>query len=244
MSVSTQPLAIVSAMQEELHALIPLLEEPRRVDVGARRFHLGFMHGHAVVLARSGIGKVAAAITATLAIQHFNAHSLVFTGVAGGLGEGVAIGDFVLARELLQHDLDASPLFPRFEVPLTGVSRFSADAALSDACAAAVQRCVQSGAIGTPKLHQGLVISGDRFIATAAHSAELRGALPDALAVEMEGAAVAQVCSAFGVPLAVLRIVSDRADDAAHGDFAAFMVGASAATRHVIEDWLRATPRV
>ncbi len=231
-------------MQEELHALIPLLDEPQCIRVGGRQFHLGLMHGHAVVLARSGIGKVAAAITATLAIQHFNAQVLVFTGVAGGLGEGVAIGDFVLARELLQHDLDASPLFPRFEVPLTGVSRFLADAALSDAFDAAVQRCLQRGAIdGAPKLHQGLVISGDRFIATAAHSAELRCALPDALAVEMEGAAVAQVCNAFGIPLAVLRIVSDRADDSAHVDFAAFMVGASAATRSVLEDWLRATPR-
>jgi adenosylhomocysteine nucleosidase len=242
--VGAQPLAIVSAMQEELHALIPLLDEPRRVKVGARQFHLGSMHGHAVVLARSGIGKVAAAITATLAIQHFNAHSLVFTGVAGGLGKGVKIGDLVLARELLQHDLDATPLFPRFEVPLTGVSRFSADGPLSGAVLAAVQRCLQRGAIaGAPKLHQGLVISGDRFIATAAHGAELRSALPDALAVEMEGAAVAQVCHAFGVPLAVLRIISDRADDAAHTDFAAFMVGASAATRSVIEDWLRAWPR-
>jgi adenosylhomocysteine nucleosidase len=237
--------AVVSAMQEELHALIALFDEPHLCRVGDRQFHVGRIHAHEVVLARSGIGKVAAAITATLAIQHFNAHAqaLVFTGVAGGLGEGVAIGDLVLARELLQHDLDASPLFPRFEVPLTGRSHFAADARLSGEIAAAVRRCLRRGAFqGAPRLHQGLVISGDRFIATAAHGAELRAVLPDALAVEMEGAAVAQVCAAFGTPFAVLRTISDRADDAAHGDFAAFMVGASAATRSVIEDWLRTTP--
>ena len=75
---------------------------------------------------------------------------------------------------------------------------------------------------GQPRLHQGLVISGDRFVATADESAALRAALPDALAVEMEGAAVAQVCADFGLPLAVLRVISDRADDSAHVDFLRF----------------------
>ena len=76
--------------------------------------------------------------------------------------------------------------------------------------------------IARPRLHEGLVVSGDRFVATAAESAALRTALPDALAVEMEGAAVAQVCADFGLPFALLRVISDRADDSAHVDFLAF----------------------
>ncbi len=241
-----RPLAILSAMQEELHALLPLLGAAQRVSVGGRMFHRGRIEGQGVVLALTGIGKVAAAISTTLAIQHFDAHALVFTGVAGGLRDEARIGDLVLARELLQHDMNASPLFPRFEVPLTGRSRFAADASLSDTLYAAAARCLErSGfaAKGTPRLHEGLVISGDQFIATAAQGAALRATLPDALAVEMEGAAVAQVCAAFGTPFAVLRIISDRADDAAHGDFAAFLAEvASPVTRRVIQEWLGGLP--
>ncbi len=237
-------MAVLSAMQEELQALIPLLDQARRVSIGGREFHRGRIHGHDVVLALSGIGKVAAALSTTLALAHFDARALVFTGVAGGLGDGVAIGDLVLARELLQHDIDASPLFPRFEVPLTGRSRFAADASLSDALHGAAQRCIQRGAFpGSASLHEGLVISGDQFIATAAQGWSLRADLPDALAVEMEGAAVAQVCAAFGTPFAVLRTISDRADDSAHVDFAAFIAEvASSVTRSVVQEWLAAWP--
>ncbi len=130
--------------------------------------------------------------------------------------------------------MDASPLFPRYEVPLSGRSRFPAGTALSDRLASAALQCLADApsalgaghladfGIDTPRLHQGLVISGDRFVATAAESAALRKSLPDALAVEMEGAAVAQVCADFGLPFALLRVISDRADDTAHHDFLRF----------------------
>ena len=235
-------------MHEELHALIPLLEGAQGMRLAGRMFHTGTLHGHDVVLTQSGIGKVAAAVSTTLAVQHFNAQALLFTGVAGGLSDGVAIGDLVLARALLQHDIDASPLYPRYEVPLTGCSRFAADEALSDALRAAALRCIGRASFvghgaGRARLHEGLVISGDRFIATAAQGAALRAALPDALAVEMEGAAVAQVCAAFGTPFAVLRTISDRADESAHGDFAAFIADvASVVTRSVVQEWLAAMP--
>jgi len=140
------------------------------------------------------------------------------------------VGDVVVARELLHHDMDASPLFPRFEVPLTGRSRFASDAALADALVAAALRA------GALRVHEGLIVSGDSFIASAAQSAALRALLPDALAVEMEGAAVAQVCADFGRPFAVVRTISDRADDAAHVDFTTFIEEtASATTRAIVE---------
>ncbi len=177
-----------------------------------------------------GIGKVAAATTTAVLLDGMEVQSLLFTGVAGGLGADVRRGDVVIAQTLLQHDMDASPLFPRYEVPLTGRSHFAADPAL---CAAVTRGCEQvlqaphsalaSFGIDAPRCHAGLVISGDRFVATAAESAALRAALPDALAVEMEGAAVAQVCADFQRPFAVLRTVSDRADDSAHLDFGRFI---------------------
>ncbi len=248
---STAPLAITSALHDELRALLPLLEGAHTVELGGRRFHVGRIGARPVVLVLSGIGKVAAATTATLLIQHFGASALLFTGAAGGLHDDVAVGDVVVARALIQHDMDASPLFPRFEVPLTGRSHFAADAALSHALAAAATRCLAQAealigrrhltefGIARPRLHQGLIASGDRFVSSAAESRALRALLPEALAVEMEGAAFAQVCSDFGRPFAVLRCISDRADDSAHVDFNRFIAEvASVYTRAVVHDWL------
>jgi len=207
-------------MQEELAALLPQLENARASRAGGREFWQGRLAGAPVVVVLSGIGKVAAATTATLLIERFGAARLLFVGVAGGLATGVNVGDVVLADALLQHDMDASPLFPRHEVPLTGLSHFPADPGFS----ATVQRGAEAALAGSAAtLHRGLVISGDRFVATAAESEALRQRLPEALAVEMEGAAVAQVCHAFGTPLAVLRCISDRADDTAHVDFGRFL---------------------
>jgi len=228
-------IAIVSAMHEELRALLPLLQGASVERRANRDCHLGRIDGRDVLLVLSGIGKVAAATTAALVLDRSEVRALLLTGVAGGLAPGVQVGDVVIACSLLQHDMDASPLFPRYEVPLMGCSRFNADAAMCDALAAGCDRVLKAPhaalarlGIGQPRLHAGLVISGDRFVSTAAESVALRAALPDALAVEMEGAAVAQVCADFGRPFVVLRTVSDRADDAAHVDFARFIEGVAA----------------
>ena len=110
------PMAIVSAMHEELRALLPLLDAPQRVVRAGREFHRGQLHGRPVVLVLSGIGKVAAATTVAVLAGEFGPRSLLFTGVAGGLAAGVRVGDVVLARELLQHDMDASPLSVKFQL--------------------------------------------------------------------------------------------------------------------------------
>ena len=227
--------AIVAALHDELASVLALIPDEQKEVVGGREFWVGHLHGQDVVAVLSGIGKVSAATTATLLIDRFKVQRIVFTGVAGGLGPGVKVGDVVLARSFLQHDMDASPLFPRHEVPLYGRARFEADAALADALELACERMLHSlpQQLGTstvdafglqaPRLHQGLLISGDRFVATTAESVALQRGLPDALAVEMEGAAFAQVYHDFGVPLAVVRTISDRADDAAHVDFPRFL---------------------
>ncbi len=227
--------AVVAALHDELASVLALMPDEHKERVGGRDFWVGHLHGQDVVAVLSGVGKVAAATTATLLIERFGVRRIVFTGVAGGLGPGVNVGDVVLARSFLQHDMDASPLFPRHEVPFYDRSRFDADAALGDALELACERMLQTlpeqldaatvDAFGlqAPRLHQGLLISGDRFVATTAESQALQCELPDALAVEMEGAAFAQVCHDFGVPLAVVRTISDRADDAAHVDFPRFL---------------------
>jgi adenosylhomocysteine nucleosidase len=251
----TRRIALVSAMHEELRAVLARMpDEHKRVRAG-RAFWLGHLEGHEVVAVLSGIGKVAAATTASLLLSEFEVDRIVFTGAAGGLGEGVAVGDIVVADALLQHDMDASPLFPRFEVPLYGRARFEPDAALSAALADAADAVLATASespsreqlaafgIHSPRVHRGLVLSGDRFVSGRDENQRLRAALPDALAVEMEGAALAQVCHDFGVPFAVVRTVSDRADDDAHVDFNRFI--AEVASRYslaIVSAWLRALP--
>lgn len=241
-AVTTPPparIGIMAAMLEELQALLDAMPDEAMIVRAGRQFWVGHLHGREVVVVLSRIGKVAAATTTTLLLTEFGVGQVWFTGVAGGLGEGVRVGDVVVACSLVQHDMDASPLFPRFELPGTGLQSLEAPASLVAHVVATVTAALSPAALREgggladvhlaalglrqPRVHQGLVISGDQFIHSAAACAALRQALPAALAVEMEGAAVAQVCHDFGVPFIVVRTISDRADEAAHIDFPRFV---------------------
>lgn len=246
------PVGLMSAMHEELALLLQAMPDEQRVTVAGRDFWQGHWEGRPVVAVLSRIGKVAAATTATVLIERFGVRSMVFTGVAGGLGAEVRVGDVVLADALIQHDMDASPLFPRHEVPLYGCSRFMTDAALSQGLAVAAQQvltqvtahvgdeAVAEFDLQSPRLHKGLIASGDRFVSSTPECRALQQSLPEALAVEMEGAAVAQVCADFGVPFAALRTISDRADDDAHADFSRFIREvASRYSLAILSAWLQ-----
>jgi len=230
--------AILSALAEEQNGLLEQLHQPRPVSHGGRDFWLGELQGHRVVLGLSRIGKVAAATTATTLITSLGVSRIVFTGVAGGIGAGVRVGDVVVATEFVQHDLDASPIFPRFEVPLYGKTCFACDAVLTeklfDVSRAALTGMAPAGA----QVHRGLIASGDRFVSSATESSHLQQSLHHAglevLAVEMEGAAVAQVCFDFRIPFAAVRTISDRADDQAHADFPKFIAEVASGYAHAI----------
>jgi adenosylhomocysteine nucleosidase len=216
--------AILSALPEEQAGLLALLSQVRTSQRAGREFHQGLLHGKPVILALSRIGKVAAATTATALVEHFGAERIIFTGVAGGLAAQVQVGDLVVGAHYLQHDMDASPLFARYEVPLYGLARFAADTALHASVLIAARAAFPwASGLKAIKIHTGLIASGDRFVCSAAQAAALRGALPDALCVEMEGAAVAQVCHDYAVPYVAVRTISDRADATAHIDFPAFV---------------------
>jgi adenosylhomocysteine nucleosidase len=219
--------AIISALPEEQAGLTSLLKQPELLTAKPRSLHCGFIHDHPVILALAGIGKVAAATTATLLIERHGVKRIVFTGVAGAVASSVQVGDVVVGNAYLQHDMDASPLFPRYEVPLYGRSRFDADtllvAMLLEASKNYSKR--ESGYIAHPNFntHCGLILSGDRFVSRASEVQTLRRELPDALCVEMEGAAIAQVCHDYQLPFAALRTISDQADDSASVDFPKFV---------------------
>ncbi len=246
-----KPIAIVGAMQQELAGLKQALQNTHTIKLGSRQVTSGTWHGQPVVLALSHIGKVAAATTATALIERFDVTALVFTGVAGGLGEGVNVGDMVVATEFLQHDMDASPLFPAYEVPMYGRAHFPTDLHLTQSLKSAAQDILKNPAqwidmevmrelhVHAPKVHAGLVVSGDRFVSTTSECKDLQQRQPKALAVEMEGAAVAQVCLDYGVPFAAGRTISDRADDSATVDFSRFIHEvASRYTLALLGTWL------
>jgi adenosylhomocysteine nucleosidase len=235
-------LAIVSAMEEEMRGLLDHLADARKVETAGRTFWLGRLGQQEAVLVLSRIGKVAASTTVCVLLLQLGVDRIVFTGVAGGLG-AARVGDIVVSTCLVQHDMDASPLFPRFEIPLLGVSQFESDKTLAIQAEAAAQSVLANAmdldptsrplnfsrqdlsefGITDPKVRCGLVLSGDQFVSSATHSQQLLTWFPDALAVEMEGAAVAQVCHDFKVPFVVIRTISDRADDTAHVDFKRFI---------------------
>ena len=228
-------IAIVSALHDELSKLLELMPDEHKQVHAGREFWVGHLHGHDLVVVLSGIGKVAAATTATILIEAFKVERIVFTGVAGGLGKNVNIGDVVVADSFMQHDMDASPIFPRYELPGYGTSTLSVDEALKRELVQACQyviahlpstleaATIQAYGLHKPQVHTGLVVSGDRFVSTSAEAKQLQHDLPHALAVEMEGAAFAQVCYDYKVPFAAVRTISDKADDAATVDFTRFL---------------------
>ena len=230
-----QRIAIVSALHAELAEVLTLMPDEHKRSVGGRTFWSGHLHGHDVVATLSGMGKVAAAATTALLIDHFKVEQVIFTGVAGGLALGTEVGDVVVGSGFVQHDMDASPMFPRFELPGQGITRLAADSVLTQVLHEAAQDAVTwlpklldaatLAALGLhrPSVHRGLIVSGDRFVSANAESEALRLALPEALAVDMESAAVAQVCRDFGVGFGAVRTISDRADNEAHVDFPRFL---------------------
>ncbi|AZY47846.1 5'-methylthioadenosine/adenosylhomocysteine nucleosidase [Bordetella avium] len=233
-------IGILAALADEIRDLIDAMEPGARVHrIGMRDYHEGVLYGHECVIALTRVGKAAAAATTATLLQRFAITRVIFTGVAGGIHAGVKVGDVVIGSETLQHDMDARPLFPRYEVPLLGVSRLTADPELSQQLEHCALRFL---AERESQVHRGLIATGDQFVGDTETGHDLRARLPDALCVEMEGAAVAQVCHEFGIPWAVLRTISDHADSHADIDFLRFLrevasVYSSGILRHYLQTW-------
>jgi adenosylhomocysteine nucleosidase len=211
---------ILAPMALELDALLGDFDSEQAERVFGRTFHRGTLHGCEAVVVVAGIGKTAVATTTTLLVKHFGVECVLLTGVAGRVSEELKIGDVVVATELVHHDLDASPIFPRYHVPTLGTARLATDAGVTSLAYAAARSFVAADGANAVRVVRGLVLSGDQFMKPAGLE-DLRRRFPDGLAVEMEGAAVAQVCIEAGVPYAVVRTISDDG----HADaFEAFLI--------------------
>ncbi len=227
----------MGAMPEEIEGVVNLLTNPVATTMGKRIYFTGQINGIDTVVVFSRWGKVAAATTATTLIHEFKITELLFTGVAGAISPNLKIGDIVLGQRLIQHDMDARPLMKQYEIPLLSKTYFESDVTHLDIATKAIRNVFESKslhsvieienlnefAISQPKLVVGDIASGDQFFSSNEQKQALKTQLPNVLCVEMEGAAVAQVCYEYEVPFSIMRTISDVADDQSHIDFPSFI---------------------
>ncbi len=210
-------IGIIGAMSEEVQGFKKSLSNLDEERIGNLVFYTGVMHGKDIVLLETGIGKVNAAIGATLMIEAFDVEEIIFTGVAGGINEDLDLGDVVISRDLIQHDFDTSVFGDKLGViPRMDNSVFRADDEL-------IELAVNAGKkLNGKKVIVGRILSGDQFIASPEKIAFLKKEFNGDCA-EMEGAAVGHVCQIFDIPFVVVRTMSDKANSDAHTDYATFM---------------------
>ncbi|MFT8324659.1 5'-methylthioadenosine/adenosylhomocysteine nucleosidase [Oenococcus sicerae] len=207
-------IGIITPMEQEKRQLLAALDHIKSVTIAGQDFSQGQIYGKDVILTESGIGKVQAAMATGVLLDRYQPDLVVNTGSAGGLATGLHIGDQVIADRLAHHDVYNTkfegsvgyvPEKPRF---------FESDPQL-----------VEDFKKANPQAKTGLVVTGDSFV-TGSMKTQIMANFPEALAVEMEGAAVAQVAYDFATPFVVLRAISDAADDQAAGTFDQFIVTA------------------
>lgn len=243
-------IAIMGAMPEEIALLLEDMQNIETQVIAGREYHIGTLYNKKVITVFSRMGKVASAATAATLLSHFGVSRIIFTGVAGAIDSQLNVGDVVISTQLVQHDMDASalPMYQPFEIPLLGITHFAADKeliALAEQSAkqylsapffteTKLEHRIKLG-IQQPNVFKGIIASGDRFVAHPDDVNLLKTNIPGILCVEMEGAAVAQVCYEHNVPFVVCRVMSDRADHGAPIDFPAFVENvASLLTRGMV----------
>ncbi|MGL5721391.1 MAG: 5'-methylthioadenosine/adenosylhomocysteine nucleosidase [Brevinema sp.] len=210
-------IGLVGAMEEEIVLLREHVEDIKTTLYAGITFCHGKINGKPIVLCKSGVGKVNAACAALLMTLHFNATSLIFSGIAGGVASDVNIGDIVVAEDTLYHDMDATAMgWKLSEIPDGSTSLFPCNPELSS-----IIEIHGKSLFGEDAIHRGRIVSGDQFIADKEKVAFFRQKF-QAVAVDMESAAFAHAASKLHVPCCIIRSISDKSDDSASVDYPTF----------------------
>lgn len=208
---------IIGAMDEEVSQIVEAMELTETYERASMKFMKGKLLDKDVVIVRSGIGKVNAAVCTQLLVDKFNVNYIINTGIAGSLKAQINIGDVVLSSDVLHHDVDATGFgYPLGQIPRMDTLSFQADENLLELARAACEKVVPQ--IG---VHVGRVVSGDQFISDK----EVKNRIIqnfDGFCTEMEGAAIAQTAYLNKIPFLILRAISDKADDSATMDYPEF----------------------
>jgi adenosylhomocysteine nucleosidase len=232
-AVSYGKIGIIGAMKEEIELFHEQMGQASLSNKANIQFHEGLFHGKSVVLCKSGVGKVNAAVTTQILIDAYGVEAIIFTGVAGAVDPKLNVGDIVVSSESMQHDMDVTALgFPIGTIPFEETSLFVSDDRLRDLATHA------STELFPGRVAVGRVLSGDQFIADRDKVAKLHSEL-NGVCTEMEGAAVAQVCAMNSIPHVIIRSMSDKADGSAHVNFAEFTVQASENSFRIVDHMLQ-----
>ncbi|APU71597.1 5'-methylthioadenosine/S-adenosylhomocysteine nucleosidase [Companilactobacillus crustorum] len=212
-------IGVIVPMEEEIKLMKESLTDIHQESVAGVDITIGNYKNHEVYLAQSGIGKVQAGMTTTLINDRYQPDFVVNTGSAGGIGEGLHIGDVVISDKMAYHDVDATGFgYKVGQLPQQELY-FNADADYVKEIAAAAKRTGLTSRVG-------LIVTGDQFVDAKEKIATIKKSFPDALAAEMEGAAVAQVCTQFHTSFVVIRSMSDVGDENASVNFDEFVLQA------------------
>ncbi|MGQ8868131.1 5'-methylthioadenosine/adenosylhomocysteine nucleosidase [Myroides odoratus] len=232
-----QIIGIMGAIPQEVDGIIAILQDKTAVTLGNRTYYQGVLGKQKVVVVYSRIGKVAASATASALLLRFNVNEIIFIGVAGGIAPHIEVGDVIVARDLIQYDMDVSPLRPKYEIPLLNKTYFETNEMRSNQVIQHIEHFLSPDILSTkiaaqeldkfaikqPQVYFGTIASGDQFFSTNQQKENLQQALPEVLCVEMEGAAVAQICYEYGIPCTVIRTISDKANQEASFSFESFV---------------------
>ncbi len=239
---SVNRLGIIGAMDVELDLIRESVEVARVDTIAQRIFYSGTIDGIDCVCVKAGIGKVNAALTAEILIMNYNVDALVFTGVAGGINPQLGIGDIVISRRVIYHDF--GQIVPDTFFPWDTVGFFADSFLVAIAKEAAANAtfdpipkkiCKETGHV--PRVIVGRVVTGDQFISSEEKRRWIEETF-DADCVEMEGAAVAQVCVINKVPFVIIRSLSDLANEKADVDFEAFVLYAAKNSSMIVKEIL------
>ncbi len=226
----------MGAMNEEINAFLGEMTVALKEKKAGLKFYIGKLADHDVIVVHSGIGKVNAALATQILIDRYKCRKIVFTGLAGSGRRDIAIGDYVLADSLVQHDFDLRH-FGREKGMVPAVGKFmQADKELNRILEESIVELGKEKP-GFGKFNKGIIATGDLFVADSKVLAEITAEF-NAAAVEMEGAAMAQVCFLNEVPFAVLRTISDNADETALSDFKAVLDKASVEEVEILKKML------
>lgn len=225
-------IGLIGAMDEEVNLFAERMEKNSSIMKAGITFRQGEWNGKRVILCKSGVGKVNAAVCTQILADSFGVEAVIFTGVAGALDPKLMIGDIVISVDCMQHDMDASALgFAKGMIPYADHSIFQADERLVQAAQIAGE------ALYPGKIHLGRILSGDQFVASREKVSELHAEM-GGMCAEMEGAAVAQVCALNRIPFVVIRSMSDKADGTAQVDFLEFTAMAAERSAGIVERML------
>ena len=210
-------LGIIGAMDEEVAKIKEHMEQVEERTIASMNFLKGTVKGHPVVVVRSGIGKVNAAICTQILADVYGVDAVINTGIAGSLNADINIGDIVLSTDALEHDMDAVAFgYPVGQIPRMDTLSFTADERLRKIAKETCERVNTDVSV-----FEGRVVSGDQFISDKAKKEWLVENFAG-YCTEMEGAAIAHAAYLNGIPFLIIRAISDKADDSASVDYPAF----------------------